>query len=133
MKPTRRTIVLSAAAAILIISGAVYLNARPLQPPLPESQEVGTRFREDTTTGTISRQFEGFTARPGYLGPDYVGALSGRVVVLTDTVRAANDIDWSAQGLVRNETNVSARNGRVTARLFDPAHHEIGTAQGAVS
>jgi hypothetical protein len=84
------------------------------------------------TTGTLSRTTDGFTARPGYVGPDFLGTPSGRAVVLTDTVRTTTGSNWSVAGLIRNETSAIIRNPQITAHLFDAGHHELATAHAPV-
>jgi hypothetical protein len=93
---------------------------------------IPSAIHEDVTTGTLSRTTDGFTARPGYVGPDFLGTASGRAVVLTDSVRTTASSNWAAAGLIRNETLGIIRNPQVTAHLFDGGHHELATAHASV-
>jgi hypothetical protein len=137
MTSRTRAIVVGTAALLLLLAVSAALQAGPPgQSPTPVATEptstIPSSVREDATTGTLSRASDGFTARPGYVGPDFLGTLSGRAVVLTDTVRIAPGADWSADGLIRNETANVIRNAQVTAHLFDAGHQELGSAEATV-
>ncbi|HWW61847.1 MAG TPA: hypothetical protein VN181_10805 [Thermoanaerobaculia bacterium] len=131
-QPTKISLLVATLACLTVAVLTVELRAEPRQPATARLVAPATPVHEDITTGTVARDTEGFTALPGYVGPAFVGGKSGRVVVLTNTVRSAPGTNWSAQALLRNETGGTVRAPRVTAHLFDAGHQEVGTAQTSV-
>ncbi|MCU1230984.1 MAG: hypothetical protein JWO97_3868 [Acidobacteria bacterium] len=131
---TRQRAGVVAGVLVLFLGLAVSLDLRgaPLESTslTPNTQQPSSQ--EDRAASAISRDSDGFTARPGYVGPAFVGDLSGRIVVLADSIRATTSGNWSAQALIRNEREETISQAHVTAHLFDAGHHELGSANAAV-